>query len=145
MVSSLVLPKTVVSFQIPPAQLQQFEIEISNVNPHYHNETKTLNIGDLLSVSRRHGFERPLNVGKIIVYKVGACTDLSVSYFIKPPPGMYGRDVGSRERSLWWDSLLHCCFSDSEDSVESGSYHSGGIWQFNISKKVVTTATALMI
>lgn len=60
--------------EVPLAYLQQFEIQISNVNPHYYNETKTPNIEDPLSVSRRHGFERLLNVGKIIVYKVGAST-----------------------------------------------------------------------
>lgn len=124
--------------EIPSAYLQQFEIEISNVNPHYYSEIKTSNIEDPLSVSRRHGFERLLNVGKIIVYIAGASTDLTVGYFIgikdRSPPGMYGRDVDSHEESLWWDSVLHC-FSDSEDSGESGYCHSDGLWQSNISRE----------
>lgn len=124
--------------EIPPAYLQQSEIEISNINPHYYNETKPLNIEDPLSSSRRESFERIRNVGKVIVYKVGASTDLTVGYFIaikdRPPPGMYGRDLDSHEESLWWDSVLNSC-SDSEDSGESGSCHSGGLWQSNISRE----------
>lgn len=124
--------------EIPPAYLQQFEIEISNINPHHYNETQMPNVEDPLSVSRRHGFERLLKVGKIIVYKVYASTDLTVGYSIgiydRPPPGMYGRDINSHEESLWWDSVLHC-FSDSEDSGESGSCHSGGLWQSDIRRE----------
>lgn len=123
MVSSQVLQKTVVSWTFPWLTLQQFEIEISNVNPHYYNETKTPNIEDPLSVSRKHGFKRLLNVCKIIVYKADAPTELTVGYSIgikdRPPPGMYGRNVNSHEESLWWDSVLHLV----SPIRESGSCH----------------------
>lgn len=37
------------------------------------------NIEDPLSVLKRHGFERLLKVGKIIVYNVGASTDVTTA------------------------------------------------------------------
>lgn len=37
-------------------------------------------------------------------------------------------------KNVWWDSVVDY-ISDSEDSGNSGSSHSGGIWKFDISKE----------
>ena len=95
--------------EIPPAHLQQFEVAIVNINPYYYGQAEASEIGDPLSVPRRGDFDRLLRVGKIMVYKLGASTDLIVGHFIgikdNPPPGMYGRAV-DKHQCLWWIRFL---------------------------------------
>lgn len=130
---------------IPLAHLQQFEVETPNVNPRYYDKAEASDYGDPLSFSRGHGSERLLRVGKTIVYKVGACIDLTVGYFIcikdEPQPGMYGLDVDNPKEYHWWDSVLEC-ISDSEDSGEPGSCNSGGRTTLKRSFKPTSSLTS---
>ncbi|MCJ1347968.1 hypothetical protein MMC31_006198, partial [Peltigera leucophlebia] len=113
-------------------------VAIPNINPHYFGKAKASEIGDPLSARRRLDFDRLLQVGKVIVYKKGASTDLTVGHFIgikdNPPPGMYGRTADNHKDCLWWDSIFDA-ISDSDDSGDSISCHVGGIWKSNRGKE----------
>ena len=82
-----------------------FSRHIANLNVHYFaEEGRTVSVPkmtDPLSWSRRDTLEKLLEVGPIIVYKVGVMTDLTMGRFVKlldkPPKGWYKPEKDEEE------------------------------------------------
>jgi hypothetical protein len=82
-----------------------FSRHIANLNVHYFAEegrtVPVFNMADPLFLPRRNTLQKLLEVGPIIVYKVGVMTDLTVGRFVSieddPPEGWYTLEEDEEE------------------------------------------------